>query len=79
MFVELGMNLGTMLTVLLLGYMMDRMTDAPRDTYRDPIIKQDVPFFVYLAATKVLSIRASIQEQSLTKKKVSDNLHVQRE
>ena len=53
-FIELGCNLSNVYCVFLLGYMMDQMTNEPKEDFKEPILNQFVPFFVHLASYKLL-------------------------
>ena len=53
---ELGYNTTSVFSVLLLTSMVDRMTDKPpQGVLVEPILGQEVPFFVYLASVKLLN------------------------
>ena len=53
--VELGYNASGVLALLLLAYMMDRMTDLAPERFTEPVLNRQVPFFVHLASVKLLN------------------------
>lgn len=56
-FCETMYNISNVTAILLLGHMIDKMTDCAKDNerYIEPILQKSVPFFVYLASIKLLN------------------------
>ena len=69
-FCELFYNISCVFSVILLGHMMDIMTDNVIDQDRliEPISHKAVPFFVYLASIKLLNEHLEQQGRRTTEK-----------
>ena len=49
------MNLINVTTVTVLAFMVDKMTNTPKESFIEPISNKKVPFIVYLASIKLLN------------------------
>ena len=53
--IELLCNMCNVYAVILLGYMMDKITDKFEEDFLEPILHLEVPFFVRLASVKLMN------------------------
>lgn len=62
--IETTYNLATVVTLMLLGYMMDKMTNRAPDDFTEPVMQTEVAFFVRLASSKLLHQHLVSEEES---------------
>jgi len=61
---QLTSNIANVSTFLLLGYMMDKMTDIETEDFIEPILKKQVPLFVHLASYKLLNNHLNHEDEA---------------
>jgi len=67
-FFELVYNITNAFTGLLFCYMMDKMTEIDKEAHIEPIMRQEVPFFVFIGSVKLLQ---DFLEKNMTEENLS--------